>query len=232
MSMDGPTASTRLQRAVHGVLVAIGAVALAGACFFVLPLLQAISAVPVADLTVRSVDSVALPPPSPPPEPEQQQDEKPDEPPPPALAEQAPPLDLAQLELALNPGVGLDGAGDFVGLDGAGDFAIKLQGLGGGNGSAQGDDLFALADLDQKPRAIVQQQPRLGAQLRKKVPASVAVLFTVDASGRVEDPIVQSSTDREFEAPVLAAIRQWKFEPGKRGGQPVRFRMRQPFSFQ
>jgi protein TonB len=221
--MDGAAAPNRLQRAVHGVLVAIGAVALAGACFLVLPLLQAIGAAPVADLTLTSVDTAALPPP-PPPEPEQQkEEEKPPEPEPPAL-EETPPLDLAQLELALNPSLG--------GLDGAGDFAIKLQGLTGGGSAGGGDDVFALADLDQKPRPLVQQQPRLTAALRKRVPANVAVLFTVDASGRVEEPIVQSSTDREFEAPVLAAIRQWKFEPGKRGGQPVRFRMRQPFSFQ
>ena len=35
----------------------------------------------------------------------------------------------------------------------------------------------------------------------------------------------------QFEAAALAAIRQWKFEPGKRAGKPVRFRMRQPFTF-
>ena len=33
------------------------------------------------------------------------------------------------------------------------------------------------------------------------------------------------------EKPALAAIKQWKFEPGKRSGQPVRFRMRVPITF-
>ena len=82
-----------------------------------------------------------------------------------------------------------------------------------------------------RPRAIYQQQPQLTAALRKQMPATVNILFTVDESGRVENPIVQSSSDPLFEAPVLAAIKQWKFEPGKRNGKPVRFRMRQPMAF-
>jgi len=42
---------------------------------------------------------------------------------------------------------------------------------------------------------------------------------------------VQNSTDPIFEGPALAAIKQWKFEPGKRKGEPVRFRMRVPITF-
>ena len=115
-------------------------------------------------------------------------------------------------------------------LAGGGDFAIKLSAVGGGGDDD--DEAFSLADLDQKPRPVFQQQPQLNAALRKKMPATVHVLFVVDESGRVENPIVQSSTDPAFEPVVLAAIKQWKFEPGKRSGKPVRFRMRQPFAFQ
>jgi len=42
---------------------------------------------------------------------------------------------------------------------------------------------------------------------------------------------VQSSPDPVFERPALTAVKQWKFEPGKRGGQAVRFRMRVPITF-
>ena len=223
--MTASTEPTRLGRFAHG-LGAVGAgVGLALACFLVLPLLEAISATEPADLVVSSMDTAALPPPPPPPEPEQQE-EKPqdDQPPPPALSDEAPPLDLAQLELALNPGMG--------GMDGAGDFAVKIAAVGGGGGDKGVDELFSLADLDQKPRPVFQQQPTLNALLKKKLPANVVVIFTVDQQGRVENPVVQSASDPAFEPPVMAAIKQWKFEPGKRGGKPVRFRMRQPFSFQ
>jgi len=202
-NVDGLSQPSTLHRCARGCFVVGVAVVGSLACLLALPLLQALTAAPLADLMVTAVDTVALPPP-PPPEAEPEPDE-PETPPPPALAEEAPPLDLSLLELALQPGLS--------GLDGA-------------------DELFALADLDQKPRALFQQQPQLGVALKKKMPATVMVVFTVDANGRVEDPRVQSASDPAFESPVLAAIRQWRFEPGRRGGQPVRFRMRQPFTFQ
>jgi protein TonB len=59
----------------------------------------------------------------------------------------------------------------------------------------------------------------------------VYVLFVVDQRGRVESPMVQSSTDPKFEAAAVAAVKQWKFEPGKRNGQAVKFRMRVPITF-
>jgi protein TonB len=222
--MDGSNSDGRLARSVHGLGVAVGGIGLALGCFLLLPVLKAISATPPADLVVTGMETAALPPPPPPPEPEQDEDKPQDEPPPPpALADEAPPLDLSQLEMALNPGMG--------GLDGAGDFAIKIAGAAGG-GDKGVDELFSLADLDQKPRPVFQQQPTLTALLKKKLPANVVVVFTVDQQGRVENPVVQSASDPAFEQPVLAAIKQWKFEPGKRSGKAVRFRMRQPFSFQ
>jgi protein TonB len=222
--MDGSNSDGRLARSAHGLGVAIGGIGLALGCFLLLPVLKAISATPPADLVVTGMETAALPPPPPPPEPEQEEDKPQDEPPPPpALADEAPPLDLSQLEMALNPGMG--------GLDGAGDFAIKIAGAAGGGDNGV-DELFSLADLDQKPRPVFQQQPTLNALLKKKLPGNVVVVFTVDQQGRVENPVVQSASDPAFEQPVLAAIKQWKFEPGKRSGKAVRFRMRQPFSFQ
>ncbi|MFY9345297.1 MAG: energy transducer TonB [Planctomycetota bacterium] len=213
------------RRIVHGAFVAIGAFGLAGLCFLVLPVLQAISATPVADLTLTAVDTALLPPPPATPAAPPPPAAKSEAPEPPQLTDAAPPLDLAQLELALSPGLGA--------FDGAGDFAVRLTAVtAAGDAGAADDEMFSLADLDQKPRPLFQQQPALTAALRKKLPATVYVLFTVDASGRVEDATVQSSTDPLFEPAVLAAVRQWKFEPGQRGGQPVRFRVRQPFSFQ
>jgi protein TonB len=201
----------RLASLWHGVRVVVGASVLTLGCFLVLPLMETISSGPVAD----------LPPPPPPMEPEPEQEPEPDEQPP-QLEENSAPLDLSQLELALNPGMG----GDW----GTADFAVKLSATVSPTGGGD-DGLFSLADLDQKPRAIYQPMPQLDAQLRKKAPGSVHVIFVVDQKGKVEDPRVQSATDPAFERPALAAVKQWKFEPGKRQGQPVRFRMRVPITF-
>ena len=220
-------ASTLLGKLVHGILVLLVGLAFALVLFLLLPFLQAISATTPADTTLRTVATADVPPPPPPPEQEPEQEEQQqEEAKPPELSEEAPPLDLSQLELALNPGMGGDGLG--------GDFVVKLNVAAAGSGSGGGDEvdsLFSLADLDQQPRIVYQPGPNVTADMRKKLPGSVSVLFVVDQQGRVENPIVQKSTDPVFEKAALNAVKQWKFEPGKRKGQAVRFRMRVPITF-
>jgi protein TonB len=205
----------------HRLWVFLGGVFLSLILFLILPLMQAITSPLKTDMTVQTVDTANIPPPPPPPEPEQEE-EKEEDPPPPALAEEAPPLDLSQLELALNPGFGEGGLG-------AGDFAVKLNTVV--SQSENSEAIFSMADLDQKPRVIHQPGPTLDGTTRKKAPGTVYILFIVDQRGRVENPVVQQATDPVFEKPALAAVKQWKFEPGKRNGQSVRFRMRVPVTF-
>jgi protein TonB len=194
------------------------------AFFLVLPLIEAIAQQAPPDTTVRGLDIANLPPPPPPPpeEEKKEEEEKPEEKPP-ELVENHQPLDLSQLEMALNPSVG-DG---WVSAD----FAVRVDVVAAGASDDGMDGLFSLADLDQKPRVAYQPSPVIDAQVRKKSPGAVHILFIVDQRGRVENPIVQDSTDPIFEKPALNAVKQWKFEPGKRKGQPVRFRMRVPITF-
>jgi len=201
-----------------------GAATLTTGLFLVLPLMQAIGKPPETDLVVQGVDTAELPPPPPPMEQEPEEEPEPEDEPPPELTEEAPPLDLSQLELALNPGNGL-GEGWLTG-----DFAVKLDTVSDGDGDDV-DALFSLADLDQKPRVVYQPAPLLSPALRKRAPATVNILFVVDVRGAVENPVVQSSTDASFDKAALAAVKQWKFEPGRRNGQAVRFRMRVPITF-
>jgi protein TonB len=208
------------------VLAAAAGLVLAFGLFLVLPLLESITSTAQTDMIVQGVNTALPPPPPPPPVEEEKEEEKPEEepPPPPKLAEDTPPLDLSQLELALNPGTG-GGVG--------GDFEVRLP-VGGGSGQGDGadvDQLFSMSDLDQKPRVIYQPSPQTSSQLQKLAPGTVTIVFVVDQRGRVENPLVQSSSNPAFEAPALAAVKQWKFEPGKRNGEPVRFRMRVPITF-
>lgn len=213
-----------LGQLVHGTLVLLGGVSCALGLFLLLPLVQVISETPPPDLDLRVMSTADVPPPPPPPEEEPEQEEQQQQEKPPQLEEAAQPLDLSQLELALNPGVSEGAMG--------GDFAIKLNTLGTTAASGDGvDSLFSLADLDQKPRVVHQPGPVLDAATRRKAPGTVHILFVVDEQGRVENPVVQKSTDPVFERPALAAVRQWRFEPGKRNGKPVRFRMRVPVTF-
>ena len=88
-----------------------------------------------------------------------------------------------------------------------------------------------MADLDQQARPIYQPSPVHNSKTRKAAPGTVWLIFIVDEKGRVQSPKVVKSTDPVFEGPVLAALKQWKFEPGKRNGKPVRSRRRIPISF-
>ena len=145
----------------------------------------------------------------------------------------APELDAASLsaiEAALSGQVGAGG-----------DFAQALDfssgGRIGGTGKASGqessvDSAFSIAEIDQKPRAILQGAPLYPSSMRgKKVEAVVTVLFVVDSDGKVANPRVESSTNPVFEAPALDAVRKWKFEPGVRAGQRVPCKMRIPIRF-
>jgi periplasmic protein TonB len=204
---------------LHRLGVMTGAVALTLLLFLVLPLMQTIARPPTTDLIVQNVDTANIPPPPPPPKEEPKEKEKEEKPP--ELTEKAPPIDLDQIEMALNQSF----SGDWM----RGDFAVKINAAAAGGGDSEA--LFSLADLDQRPRVIYQPGPLLDSRMRSKAPGTVYVIFVVDQRGRVEDPIVQSSTDPVFERPALTAVKQWKFEPGKRNGQPVRFRMRVPITF-
>jgi len=213
-----------LKIALTRALAAAAGLVLSVALFMLLPFLERITSDRDRDTLLQTVNTAQVPPPPPPIEEEEPEPEpEPEEPEPPKLAEDAPPLDLSQLELALNPGMG-GGAG--------GDFEVRLP-VGGSSGGDDGsvDALFSLSDLDQRPRVIYDVQPQFPPALQKLAPATVYIVFIVDQRGRVENPMVQSSTDSSFEAPALAAVRQWKFEPGRRNGEPVRFRMRVPITF-
>jgi protein TonB len=190
------------------------------AFFLVLPLMQTLTQPPATDLLVQSVDTAKLEAPPPPPQEEPEKEPEQEEQPP-ELLEDAPPLDLSQLELALNPG--------FSGGWMDGDFTVNLNTVV--SESKTVDALFSIADLDQKPRVIYQPGPSVDKKVREKAPGTVYVAFVVDERGRVESPLIQKSSDPIFERPAISAVKQWKFEPGKRNGEPVKFRMRVPISF-
>ena len=201
-------------------LVLSGALLVTVGFFLILPVIQSIGDQPAADLMVYEIDTANLPPPPPPPEEEPEPEEEEEEQPP-QLEEEAPPLDLSQLEVALEPGLADGGLG--------GDFVLKLN--SGAAAKEAVEELFSMAELDQKPRVIYQPGPQLTRKLRKRGGGTVYVLFIVDQRGRVQNPVVQSAPDPAFERPALDAIKKWRFEPGKRKGEPVSFRLRVPITF-
>lgn len=207
----------------HRLWVILGAGALTLAFFIVLPLMQTISDRNPDDLIVREVDLAVPPPPAPPVEQEPEPEPEPEDTPP-QLAEAPAPLDLDMLSLAMEPTLG-------DGWMGSADISVNLSRVVAAEGGGDADAVFSAFDLDQKPRAVYQPSPLITGEMRRKAPGTVYILFTVDERGRVVEPRVQQSTDPVFEKSALSAVKQWQFEPGKRGGKSVRFRMRVPITF-
>lgn len=201
---------------------AFWAVVMSAGVFLVLPLLQVIGGGGGKDDLLRLVDVAQLPPPVAPPEPPPEEKEEEPEPPP---DQPPPPLDLSQLELALNPGaVGGEGSGMMADLTRAA-FNRASQGM-------DVDEVFSASDLDQPPKVVNQVKPNYPPELRRQeITGRVLVAFTVLADGRVTNVRVEQSTNPAFDPAALAAVRQWRFEPGQKGGKSVSFRMRIPISF-
>lgn len=98
---------------------------------------------------------------------------------------------------------------------------------GTGNGS-----IVMAAFLDNSPRATVQSSPAYPFTARREgLSGEVVVEFLVDTAGRVSEPRVARTTNHVFDEPSLRAVVKWRFEPGKRDGRVVPFRMTVPVVF-
>lgn len=208
-------------RALFGKTAVVGgALLLTLAFFLVLPVLQQISQPPRDRELMELVDAPEIEPPPPPPEEEPEPPEE-KEKQPPELDEPMQRPDISDIENLLNPG----GGSGF----GAGNIKIDVGARAAAAGGIEG--LISSSELDQRPRAVYQPSPNVTDRMRKRAPGTVYVIFIVNKRGRVERAKVQRASDPIFAEPALAAVKQWKFEPGRRNGEPVRFRMRVPITF-
>ena len=93
-------------------------------------------------------------------------------------------------------------------------------------------DLISSRELDAVPRARSQVAPLYPSNLRAAgIAGEVTVTFVVDENGEVGTIQVLAASHPEFIEPTLRAVSRWRFEPGKREGRPVRFRMSVPLNF-
>lgn len=105
------------------------------------------------------------------------------------------------------------------------------SGFVGGSGIGPGG-VIGKEFLDNSPRTRFQAAPIYPHDARRaSLQGSVTVEFTVDENGQVLDPRVVSSSDRVFEEATLRAVAKWRFEPGRKDGRIVRFRMAAPVVF-
>jgi len=98
------------------------------------------------------------------------------------------------------------------------------DGLGLGRGGNTGGDVYRPGNDVSQPRLLMEVKPQYTADaMRAKVQGTVLVVCVVRADGTIADVRVARSLDPTFglDQQALAAVRQWKFAPGTRRGQPV-----------
>lgn len=96
----------------------------------------------------------------------------------------------------------------------------------------KGPPVFPAHLLDNEPKARFRSAPVYPFEAKRNgVRGEVVVEFEVNERGEVMSPRVVRSTDSIFEAPTLRAVSKWTFEPGRKDGRAVRFRMMIPIVF-
>lgn len=89
-----------------------------------------------------------------------------------------------------------------------------------------------IANVDEIPRATFQSPPNYPPLLREKdVSGSVIVDFIVDETGMPRDIHAVRGTDNAFAIAATNAVAEWRFEPGIKGGRPVRTHLQVPLVF-
>jgi TonB family protein len=109
--------------------------------------------------------------------------------------------------------------------------AIAIQPAGAATGTALTQDQITLAD--QPARVIAQPSPVYSLELRHaRIEGKVVVAFVVTPKGDVANATILHSTNREFDAPTLRALRQWKYAPAVKDGVAVKTRVNETVTYQ
>jgi periplasmic protein TonB len=125
--------------------------------------------------------------------------------------------------VAPSSGVGASGIGSGR-SDGVGPGSGP--GSGPGHDGGFGGDAFAPGNGVSLPRAIYSPEPEFSDEARMaKYQGVVTLTIVVTADGRPVDIHVSRALGMGLDEKALAAVRTWRFEPGKKDGHPVAVRM-------
>jgi periplasmic protein TonB len=97
-------------------------------------------------------------------------------------------------------------------------------GVGSGHGGpGVGPGIFHLGESGVlAPKPIYQPEPEFSEEARKaKYQGVVGLNVIVGPDGRIHDPHVVHSLGMGLDEEALKTVKLWKFEPGKKNGQPV-----------
>jgi TonB family protein len=94
-------------------------------------------------------------------------------------------------------------------------------------------DALDISQVDVHPVPRFQARPQYPFELRRqRVSGEALIDFIVDVNGDVRNAFVVRATHPDLGAAALAAVVQWKFKPGQKGGRVVNTHMQVPLVFE
>jgi len=85
--------------------------------------------------------------------------------------------------------------------------------------------IYTMVDKDVTAPAIIRQEmPRLTPQMKAQAKERGVVEVVIDELGRVSFAAIRQSVQPMFDADVLAAARDWRYQPATFAGKPVKYR--------
>jgi len=199
----------------------LGAALLTLLLFGLLPLAHVLNQPDVDQLiALRDVDTALLPPPRPTPfvEPAPTPERRPEPiqlelPSPAPTPESARPLPVPSMPLP-------SFQGDFGAAIGGLDWTVFAG-------------VYTLAEVDAPPRPLVQAPPMYPQSARQSgLEGQVDLEFVVTETGAVTDVrVIDARPGTVFISSARSAVERWRFEPARRGGEPVAVRVEVPLQF-
>ncbi len=115
------------------------------------------------------------------------------------------------------------GSGGGIGSgSGGGVGSGEGPGVGPGRGGGIGGGVFRVGGGVSAPRVLYQPDPEYSEPARKaKYEGTVVLLLIVGQDGRPHDIHVARALGLGLDEKAIEAVRQWKFEPARKNGQPV-----------
>ncbi len=93
-------------------------------------------------------------------------------------------------------------------------------------------EIYEIDALNVPPKPIKKVSPIYPPELKRQyVQSELLLVFVVLEDGSVEDVGILKMGSPAFAEAAVEAVKQWKFEPGMKDGQPVKTRVRLPLSF-
>jgi len=91
---------------------------------------------------------------------------------------------------------------------------------------------FLPADVNPLPMLKKRVSPRYPDRMRsRRVEGVVEIVFLVDEKGVPQEVQVATATSKDFGDAAAEAIRQWRYQPGKKDGAAVRVVLLQRLEF-